>query len=94
MNFSFDKKIIIWATVILIIVFLGLNHELNEIKSLSATRELLTLYGYEIGGRYLEGGYYSRQWGLFSLLPIAQYKYQLIITSCLIGFTFFITAKK
>ncbi|MFC1589957.1 hypothetical protein ACFL42_00535 [Candidatus Omnitrophota bacterium] len=107
---SKKHKIIIWATVILIILFMGLKLKcisLAEDKKTDHSHIEATLYGYTIGEqtRLYEKGNVSNKYqtrtitqsrkGLYKLgYHLAYNKYRLIIATLLIGFVLFIAVKE
>ena len=77
---SKKQTIILWVTVILIVIFLGLSPD-GPVAIRGATP-----YGTSLYGMYL-GTIGIAHW-------IFLYKYQLIVATLLIGFALFITAKE
>ncbi|MHC4123962.1 MAG: hypothetical protein ACYSSI_10345 [Planctomycetota bacterium] len=75
------QKIILWVTVILIVIFLGLEtggeHKPGSRKYLGSPYTFF--YGINLGSFYT---------------PFAHYKYQLIVATLLIGLALFMTVKK
>jgi len=81
MALSTKHKIIIWVTVALIVVFLGLK---TEITKSSWVESSLLFYGFHIGDVS----------GIGSLVYLGQYKYSLAIGAFLIGLALLMTVRK
>lgn len=81
MNLSKKLKVIIWAAVLLIVIFLGLESTFSYVSSASYT---VYFYGIMIS----HGGSADLLWA------IGEKKIPLIIATLLIGLTAVITSKK
>lgn len=92
MKLSKKQKIILWVTVILIVIFLGLHSE-----RVGQTKTVLSLYGYRIATDFpsdlrLLPAYLKRGIGSFAYL--GKWKYPLIVATLLIGFALFMTVRE
>ena len=84
MTLSTKQKIILWVTVLLIVVFLGLSHELILKPNGQYTgKGYLTSYGFKL----------LRVPDSSAAYNITEYKYHLIIATLLIGLALFISVK-
>ena len=91
MKFSTSRLIILWVTILLVVVFIGLH---SEPKTYGDKKPTLSIYGFYVGDsatvrlRLLPK---MRPIGNFAYL--GNYKYQLIVVTLLIGFALWVTAK-
>ena len=106
MELSMKRKIILWVTVILIVIFLGLETGYSYKKECST----LTFYGFSIGSNKPFWGelewnkkakddnklLYKIMYGrnIANAVYLGNYKYQLIVATLLIGLALFMTVKR
>ena len=104
MKLSKKRLIILWVTVLIIVTFVGLDRidEKHERRTAAIQSSQLVLYGYELGFFSLTAHNITqpkiditqKKRGLYHLIPLGDYKYQLIVATLLIGLALFMTVRE